>query len=361
VDKYEDLRQVLHTHPSGAPRSEFLDDILRILFTPQEVDVALGMGFTPRSIPSIAQAAGVPEEEARARCEAMANKGIVFSREKGGEMGYALLPTIPGLFEFPFMRGGGTPMHERLARLWRQYHHDGMGQEFAASQTPLTRVIPVEETVTPDIEVMPYEQLSRMLDGVHTFALAQCACRVSVGGCDKPRDVCLIFDRMAEFLIERGFARRITREQAEDTLRRAEEAGLVHTANNSQDRQNLVCNCCPCCCTILRGLTELHLANAFARSRWHAQVDAGLCVGCGVCEEERCPAGAVQVTDGVAHVDAACCIGCGLCATTCQAGAVSMQLGAEVIPEPPATVAEMGLRVAAEKGRLDEFLPLMTR
>lgn len=84
MDQYESLRQVLHAHPSGAPRSEYFDEILRLLFTPEEVDVALGMGFTPRNIPAIAQAAGVSEQEARARCESMANKGIIFSREKGG-------------------------------------------------------------------------------------------------------------------------------------------------------------------------------------------------------------------------------------------------------------------------------------
>jgi electron transport complex protein RnfB len=349
MDGYESLRQALHKHPTGAPESVSFDEILRILFTPEEVEVALGMGFAPRSVPSIARAAGVPEEEARARCESMADKGIVFGREKGGEMGYALLPTIPGVFEFPFMRGGGTPMHERLGKLWQEYHREAMGAEFAGSQTPLARVIPVEEAVVPDIEVLPYEQLSQMLDRVQTFALAQCACRVSVGGCDKPRDVCLIFDRTAEFLIERGFAQGITRAQAGDVLRRAEEAGLVHTANNSQDRLSFVCNCCPCCCTILRGLTELHLPNAFARSRWRAEVDASLCLGCGVCEDERCPMGAVQVADGVAQVDAGRCIGCGLWFRAGQ------------IPQPPATIAEMGLGIAMEKGRLDEFLALLGR
>ena len=361
MDKYQDLRQVLHKHPTGAPASEYLDEILRLLFTPAEANVALGMGFTPRSIPAIARAAGVPEEEAGARCEAMANKGIVFGRKKDGEMGYALLPTIPGLFEFPFMRGGGTPMHERLGKLWQEYHHAALGQEFAASPTPLTRVIPVEEALPTAIEALPYEELSRTLDRVGTFALAQCACRVSVGACDKPRDVCLVFDRFAEFLSDRGFSRRITRAEAEDVLRRSEEAGLVHTTPNTQDRPGFVCNCCPCCCTVLRGLTELELPNAFARSRWHAQVDADLCAGCGVCAEERCPVGAVKVNDGVAQVDAVRCIGCGLCSTTCQAGAMSMQLRAEPVPAPPATAAEMGLQVAAEKGRLEEFLPLLAR
>jgi len=252
-------------------------------------------------------------------------------------------------------------MHERLGRLWQEYHRQAMGHEFAASYTPLSRVIPVEETVAPDIEVLPYEQLSRMLDRVQTFALAQCACRVSVGACDKPRDVCLIFDRAAEFLVDRGLAQAISRAQAEETLRRAEEAALVHTVNNSQDRLNYVCNCCPCCCTVLRGMTELHLPNAFARSRWQAQVDADLCLGCGVCEQERCPVGAVRVGDGAALVDPAVCIGCGLCATACPEEAITMQLRAEPVAAPPATVSEMGMRVATEKGRLEQFLPLMAR
>ena len=258
------------------------------------------------------------------------------------------------------MTGGGTPAHVRLGELWQAYHRAAMGHEFAASDTPLARVIPVEEAVIPDVEVMPYEQLSRMLDRVQTFALAQCACRVSVHGCDKPRDVCLLCDRVAEFLADRGLAQRITRAQAEDVLRRAEEAALVHTVNNSQDRLNFVCNCCPCCCTVLRGLTELHLPSAFARSRWRAEVNAGLCLDCGVCEEERCPVGAVRVTDGVAQVDPDGCIGCGLCVSTCPAGAVRMKRRVEA-PAPPATVAEMGMRAAAEKGRLDEFLRFTSR
>ncbi|HUT85080.1 MAG TPA: hypothetical protein VMX95_10555 [Thermodesulfobacteriota bacterium] len=143
------------------------------------------------------------------------------------------------------------------------------------SKTPLARVIPVEKTLDARIEVLPYEVISKMLDRVSAFALAQCACRVSVGGCDKTRDVCLVFDRLGKFLVERKLAREITREEAEDALRRAEQAGLVHTTNNSQDSLNFLCNCCTCCCTILRGLTRLKNPNAFATSRWYAEVDAG--------------------------------------------------------------------------------------
>lgn len=236
-----------------------------------------------------------------------------------------------------------------------------MGSEFAGSKIPLTRVIPIEETIKPNVEVMPYEELSKMLDGAQTFSMAKCACRVSVGACDHPHDVCLIFDKTAEFLMERGFAQRISKEQAEEILHRAEEVGLIHTTNNSQDRLTFLCNCCPCCCTILRGATQLKNPNAFLKSRWCATVEPDQCVGCGVCEDERCPFEAVRVVDDVAMVNSEQCIGCGLCATTCEEEAINMSFRGLGVQESPATVSEMGLKVAMEKGRLDDFLRLMER
>jgi ferredoxin len=360
MGNYEKLREILHQHPSGAPKSHAFDEILRILFTPEEVAVALGMVFVPRSVHEIAKIVGISEDEVLDRCETMANKGIVFSRKKEGEIGYALLPTIPGVFEFPFMTGGGTPMHERLGKLWMEYHDEALGNEFAGSRTPLTRVIAIERTLDFSPEVLPYEVISAMLDRATSFGLSQCACRVSVAACDKPRDVCLTFERFAKFLVERKLAHEITREEAEATLTRAEEAGLVHITNNSQDRLNFLCNCCTCCCTVLRGLTQLKNPNAFAGSRWNAQVNSELCTGCGVCEEDRCPMGTIEVVEDVARVDLERCIGCGLCNTTCPTEAISM-VSREHAPEPPRTVSEMGLTVAAEKGRRERDLGLMKR
>ena len=360
MDNYEKLRRILHKHPAGAPKSKSFDEIMRLLFTPEEVEVACGMVFVPRSVPEIAKAVALNEDEVMERCESMANKGIVFGRKKEGGMEYALLPTIPGLFELPFMTGGGTPLHDRLGKLWMEYHHEALGEEFGASKTPLARVIPIEKTLDARVEVLPYEVVSRMLDKVTTFGLAKCACRVSVGACDKPQDVCLWCDRFAEFLIERKLAREITRQEAEEALRTAEEAGLVHTTNNSQDHLNFICNCCTCCCTVLRGLVQLKNPNAFAKSRWQAEVNEDLCIGCGVCEDDRCPMGAVQIVEDIARVDPELCIGCGLCATTCEVEAISM-VPRKYAPEPPATVSEMGLKVATEKGRLDDFLKVVKR
>jgi ferredoxin len=183
---------------------------------------------------------------------------------------------------------------------------------------------------------------------------------VSVGACKKPKDTCLIFDKTGRYLIERGFAKEITRKEALEVVRRAEESGLVHISNNSQDRLNLICNCCPCCCTIMRGLTQLKNPNAFAVSRWHSQVNADLCTGCGICEDERCPVSAIQVKGSVAVVDQERCIGCGLCVTTCDVEAVYL-VPRQHVRDTPQTLTEMAMQVTAEKGTSSDFVTLMNR
>lgn len=359
MDDYARFREMLHQHPTGAPAGDEIDEILRLLFSPEDVRVCLGMGFGVRPAARIAEDSGVGVEEVRARCEAMADQGIIFAAVRDGEMCYGLLPTIPGLFEFPFMTGGGTETHKKLGRLWEKYHHASMGAEFAGSPTPLTRVIPVEAALAGRNEVLPFDVISKMMEKNQTFALTECACRTSLNRCKQPRDVCLIFDKTGRYLIERKLAREITREEALAVVRRAEKAGLVHTTNNSQDRLSLICNCCPCCCTILRGRTELELANAFAASRYVAFSDQDLCTACGICENDRCPVGAVQVDD-FAVVNPERCIGCGLCTTTCPSGAMSMQ-DRPGCAETPKTGTEMGMKILAEKGRLEGFMKLMRK
>ena len=359
MDDYEKLRRILHKNITGAPKSEDFQEIMQLLFTPEEVKVALNMTFGLKRIDKLAELSGFSVEKASELCESMADKGIIYAREKDGKMMYALLSTIPGIFEFPLMAGGGTPLLDRLGKLWVKYHMEKLTMEFGSSPTPLVRVIPIERTIDSRNEVLPYEVLSRMMDKNENFALANCACRVAAGedACDRPKDVCLIFDWAADFLIVRKLAKKITRQVAEEVLRRAEEAGLVHTTNNCQDRLNLVCNCCPCCCTVLTGLTKLNTPHPFAMGRWFAAIDGDLCSGCGLCLEERCPVNAIDLDGDKAVADPDRCIGCGLCASVCPEDAISMDPRKDPVA-PPSTIKELGVQVLMEKGRLEEFKEL---
>ena len=249
-------------------------------------------------------------------------------------------------------------MHKELGKLWEEYHHEALGSAFAGNPTPLMRVVAVEKSIPSQDRIHPYDEVKNFINTANFIALADCACRVSVEKCDKPKDVCLIFESAGEFLVERGFARKISKEEGLKVLDKAEKAGLVHTSNNSADKANLICNCCPCCCTVLRGKTQLKHPHAFEPSRFAAFVKSDDCTGCGICEDERCPVKAITITDDIALVNEAECIGCGLCVTGCPLEAIEL-IERKQLPAVPASTQEMAVKVLREKGRLEAFMKVM--
>ncbi len=169
-------------------------------------------------------------------------------------------------------------------------------------------------------------------------------------GCDKPIDVCMAFGANAQYLIDEGIAREVDKEEAITTLNRAEEAGLVHCSTNTSSGHLSICNCCGCCCTILRGITHLNIPTAVAKSNFHAQSDPDLCTACGVCVD-RCQVNAIEL-NGSATVIVERCIGCGLCVSTCPTEAMSMLRRAEEqIKESPGRIMNLLGTIAEEKGK----------
>ncbi|MBU4385939.1 MAG: 4Fe-4S binding protein [Actinobacteria bacterium] len=353
MEVYEELRKHLDKHPTGAPEAPEIIEILSALFTPKEARVASRAPFRPKTAEEIARRAGVGEDEARELLESMADKGLVYAREKEGEWGYALLPIMPGIFEFPYMKGVKDEKLERLAGLWHSYMEkimDGLDSEVF----PFARVVPIQEEVESRAEILPYEKVYEMIYNAKVVGLAHCACRVAEGNCDAPLEACMLFDDTCDYLVERGFARYISKDEMKRLLREFDEAGLVHNVNNSQDKLMFVCNCCPCCCGFMRALIQFEKPNVLATSGFLARVDPDACNGCAVCED-RCPMGAIVVADDVAAVDAGRCIGCALCVTGCPDEAVDLKRR-DTIPETPATMPEMAVAVLERKGKLEEFI-----
>jgi electron transport complex protein RnfB len=141
----------------------------------------------------------------------------------------------------------------------------------------------------------------------------------------------------------------LSREEAMATLRRAAEAGLVHSVSNNQQGLWYICNCCACSCGILRGMADLGMANVVVRSAFVNRVDEALCIGCGLCVE-RCQFDALSLED-VARVKENRCVGCGVCVLACPEGALSLvRRSAEEILPPPVTEADWRAERAAARG-----------
>ena len=353
MDAHYHLAQKLDTHPMGAPEHDEFLEILRMLFTPQEADLALHLGWKPEPVSTIANKAGVAPNAAQALCESMANKGLVFAYASDASMRYALLPTAPGIFEYPIMIGNlpGVDM-ERLGQLWIKYYENGWGHELHGAATNMARVLPYEDSIAETVTVLPFEQAAQYIEAADSISLGRCPCRTSKQACDKPIEVCLAFGHAARYMAERKAARLIGKTEAYAVLQLAEKEGLVHCSSNTRDTIDFICNCCPCCCGILGAASRLKDTASRPHSNFYSVIDVNTCTSCALCED-RCPVHAIMMND-VAVVDQALCIGCGLCTSICAFEAITLMRKAEEIP--PADHSSLTRRMAREKGRVKGFL-----
>ncbi|HEY5493442.1 MAG TPA: 4Fe-4S dicluster domain-containing protein [Candidatus Anoxymicrobiaceae bacterium] len=356
VDVYEQLRRNLDVFVTGCPPAPEIDEILRIVFSEEEALLALGLSFMPRTADEVAEKAGLPPEGAGQVLETLADRGVIYGGARDGVRLYTLLPIMPGIFELPFMKGEKSELTERLAPLWNRYMpiYSSM---LGSPEMAISRIIPIQEEVENEPGVLTYDMLYDLIDKARAVGVAHCACRESEQHCDAPRDACMVFDDKCTFLVERGFARKITKDEMKAILRDMDEAGLVHQVNNAQDKLTMICNCCPCCCHLLRGLTEFGNPSVLVNSGFLPVVDVEVCAGCATCADERCPMGAIKVVDDIARVDEGRCIGCGLCVTGCPSEALKL-VRREGAPVPPATGRDMGLKILTDKGRLEGFIKL---
>jgi len=334
-DVYHRLAQHLDRAINGAPMSPHLLEILRILYPEEEAEVALNLAiYENRTLGQLQELMPERADRLEGILESMARRGTVLTAQKPGrERVWRLLPSVVGFSEAPFLSGADTPELRRLARHWKDYLDAEFGEELARS-IPLIRVIPIGESLKDPSEILPYDALEELLDGVDYYAVGHCPCRQMARftgeGCDHPLERCMHFGTMGRYLVETGKARAIDKREALDILRAATEEGLIHVCDNVRGHLRTICNCCPCCCAFFRARLMRGLPT-ISPSSYVAEVDHKACAGCGTCEE-RCPVGAVRVEEDTAAVDPEACIGCGVCTPTCQERAILLEAREKAVP-----------------------------
>jgi ferredoxin/DNA-binding MarR family transcriptional regulator len=232
------------------------------------------------------------------------------------------------------------------------------------TKTPYFRVLPVEGTlkrgaprrtvivdeVIPDPRgVLPIDVISEMVRQTRLIGVAECYCRktkrILGQGCEHPLETCMVFNELAETLIGNGFARQATYEEAMEIIWRCEGEGLVHNVDNCQGAIRALCNCCSCCCAVLKSW-QRGQRNAGGASRYVAAFDAAKCRLVGACVSV-CPSGARRLEDGRVVVDPSVCLGCGLCVAACPEGANRL-VPREPQPRIPRTNPELYGKIGRE-------------
>lgn len=177
-----------------------------------------------------------------------------------------------------------------------------------------------EKRPTAD-EVLPLEDTLRFIEEKEEQPyLALCDCRMLNGGCEKPVLTCITYRTAPNSFVRRGLAKPITKEEARQVVRDADQAGLIHTVNPGG-----VCSCCTDCCYLFRAARSRSSEDVWPKVNYRAVLDQEACIGCGACAE-RCPFGVLKMADGICEaVKPEACVGCGLCETGCPAGAVSLE------------------------------------
>jgi len=323
---YNRLADALNKLPNSFPRTESNIEItlLKKIFLPEEAFLAGLLTGKPEPVGTIAQRAELTEADTGNRLKGMMDRGFVRGNQAQGL--FRLAPFIIGIYESQLER-----MDHELAHLFEEYLHQG-GVNIMRPQPAIHRVIPSQSAVKTEW-ILPYDKLRELMISCNTFRVRDCICRKQqdlegTRKCTFPLHVELIFYKGPEpsgppsppF---------VTRDEALRVLDETEKIGLVHTVSNVSEGIYYVCNCCGCCCGILRGITEFGIEKSVAAANYYSVIDPEKCMACGTCIT-RCQMHAVSANnDQISVVDRAKCIGCGLCATGCTYKVARLERKAE--------------------------------
>lgn len=351
-DVYEQLAQFLNELPGGFARTPGGVElrILRRLFSPREAELAQHLALIAEEPRVIALRAGLPLAETTRMLEEMARKRVIYDEVQPGQ------PTRYMAFQFVvgFWEGQVNRLDRELAQDFEEYLPYHMASN-PWGKAPQLRTIPIKESITVRNVVLAYEDVEQIVRSHEKFGVANCICRQEMrllGQDDgKPLETCLAFDGGADYYVRSGRGRLITREEALAILLQAKNAGLVLQPGNDKNAGN-ICMCCGCCCGVLRGIKQHPHPASQVASPFQAQLEAGLCSGCGKCVK-RCPMDALVIENKKAVLNVARCIGCGLCVANCPSGALTLSRKAAAEQRSvPRNIVELYLRMAWSRGKM---------
>ena len=366
------LTERLNKAPQGAPASETLFRILRVLFSEREAELVSLLPLKPFRARQAAAAWKVGETEARRTLDALAARALLVDVEQDGELVYVLPPPMAGFFEFSMMRVRSDVDQKLLAELFYQYlnvEEDFVRALFANGETQLGRAFVYEPGIRDEdaVHVLDFERASEVVRTASHRGVSLCYCRHKMEhlgrACGAPLDVCMTFNATAESLVRHGHARAVEVSEGLELLHAVRERNLVQFGENVRARVSFICNCCGCCCEAMIAARRFAAMHPIHTTAFLPEVDGAACTGCERCVR-LCPLEAMSAVSAndparpkrtLARVDAERCLGCGVCVRGCRDGALRLsRRGLRRLT--PVDGAHRAVLMALERGKLQDLV-----
>ncbi len=278
---------------------------LECVVTDDMADIAMIIGLRkPRTFEYVAKRSGKTKKETKALLDQLTYTGVakVYPDKEDGKDRYFVNIFAPGVLEMMVNNREQLAAHPQIGKAFEEYTRlrlAPMAAKFPQGMA-MMRIIPVESAIKDIPGTQPWERLSYYLDKYDTFSVSDCSCRQSRRVIDEgcghmEHEICVQMGEGAEFYIKSGRGRQITREEAKEIIKFAEDNGLMHEMPHTDGlgESAAICNCCGCSCFSMRLATYFDTPDAI-RSNYTAKVTKDNCVACGQCVE-NCPVNALKL------------------------------------------------------------------
>lgn len=277
--------------------------ILEPVVTDERAEVALCMKIRQKTTAKeLAPLCGKSLEETEKILYELADAGVCFVNKIDGVDKFWFDTWVPGIMEMMVNNRKNVEKYPQIAEAFEAYGRVRGPRSAGAFPVGvgLMRVIPIEKAIDGETRRASYEEVSKYLNDNTIFSVSDCACRVSrrvMGeGCGHlAEEMCIQMGHAAEYYIRTGRGREITREEAFEIIKKAEENGLMHQIPNldGSGKTHAICNCCGCSCLSIR-TAGMFKNSDMLRSNYVSSVDKDKCVACGECVTV-CPVNALKL------------------------------------------------------------------